>query len=106
MKKGYDVTSYAKQQGIDFTEEFWLKDGYLIVNFDITALDSKGNVRYSYINKDNYIENELCSMWLLEGGAKKKTDAKGLSIQFLAGDALIFFTNETASDDYSSDGLY
>ncbi len=106
VKKGYDVANYAKQKGINFKEEFWLKDGYLIVNFDITALDMEGNIRYSYINKENYIENDFCSMWLLEGGAKKKTDSNGLSIQFLAGDALIFSTNETASDDYSSDGIY
>lgn len=106
VEKGTDVTDYAKKNGINLKEDFWLKDGYLIVNFDIQAVDPDGNVRYSYINKENYIENHYCSMWLMEGGAVKKTDTNGLSIQFLAGDALIFSTNETASDDYSSDGIY
>lgn len=38
--KGFDVADYAnKQYGIDYKESFWLKDGYVIVNFCVRLVD-------------------------------------------------------------------
>lgn len=105
VKKETNVAKYAKEHGITFKEDFWLKKGYLIVNFDILAIDSFGKPRYSYINKKNYQEKEQCSMWLMEGGVKEKQINK-IVFQFLAGDALIYSLKETAADDYERDGLY
>jgi hypothetical protein len=105
-KKGTDVASYAAQKGITYQEEFWKKDGYIVVNFDIKAYDSANNLRYNYTNKDNYLANGLCCMWLLEGFQLTKTDYAGTEFNFLLGDVLMYDTDTTASDDYSSSGIY
>lgn len=106
VSKGYDVASYAAQKGITYKEDFWKKDGYLIVNFDIKAYDSRGNLRYSYTNKENYLNQGLCCMWLLEGYQMTKTDNQGVNFNFLLGDVLLYDTDTSASDDYASSGIY
>ena len=105
VKKGSNVSEYMRKHGINYQEDFWLKDGYLIANFDLVAEDSSG-IRYSYINKGNYQNLNHCSMWLMEGGANTKTDVNGVTFSFLAGDCLIFSTDQTSEDDYISDGIY
>ena len=105
-KKGVDVASYAAEHGITYQEDFWKKDGYLIVNFDIKAYDKDGNLRYSYANKENYLNQGFCSMWILEGYQLRKTDYDKTEFNFLLGDVLFYDTDTTASDDYASSGIY
>lgn len=105
-KKGMDVAAYASEHGITFQEDFWKKDGYLIINFDIKAYDKDGNLRYSYANKENFLNQGFCSMWILEGYQLKKTDYDKNEFNFLLGDVLFYDTDTTASDDYASSGIY
>jgi hypothetical protein len=106
VSDGFDIATYAAQNGVTYKEDFWKKDGYLIVNFDIKAYDNAGNLRYSYTNKENYLNNGLCCMWLLEGYQMTKTDNKGVDFNFLLGDVLLYDTDVSASDDYASSGIY
>ena len=41
VKKGFDVTKYAHENGgIDYKEDFWKKDGYIVVNFEIVTFEA------------------------------------------------------------------
>lgn len=98
---GYDVAGYMKKYGMDFTESFWLKDGYIIVNFNIVTIDKNGKERLSYINGTNYLNKGNCSMWVTEGAPLQKTDYKGTTFNFKAGDFIIYYTDKKYSDDYT-----
>lgn len=106
VEKGYDVYSYASNYGINYKESFWKKDGYIIVNFDIVAVDNNGNERLSYLNSTNYMNNDHCSMWVMEGGVPSKTDSNNTVFNFKAGDFILYYTNQSIKDDYSIGGTH
>ena len=97
---GYDVNDHLKKYGIDYLEDFWLKDGYIIVNFHIVSYDMDGNENLSYTNAYNYLNNGHCSMWVMEGGATEKTDNTGAKFRLYAGDFMFYYTSKKHSDDY------
>ena len=97
---GYDVYDHLKKHGIDYTEDFWLKDGYIIVNFYIETIDKNGNRNLSYINGANYMYNEHCSMWITEGAMLQKTDNKDATFKLKAGDVVLYYTDKKHSEDY------
>lgn len=106
VEKGYDVYSYASKHGINYKESFWKKDGYIIVNFDIVAVDNNGNERLSYLNSTNYINSGHCSMWVMEGGIPSKTDNNNTVFNFKAGDFILYNTNQSIKNDYSIGGTH
>jgi len=106
VAKDYDVFGYSQKHGVDFSEDFWLKDGYIIVNLSIEAMDPYGERRLSYINPINYTENGNCSMWVLEGPPLEKQSYKGPKFKFFAGDFIIYDTNRKAGDNYSGGAIY
>lgn len=97
---GYDVYGYMKKHGIDYKENFWLKNGYIIVNFNIITVDKNGKERLSYVNANNYLNNGNCSMWVTEGAPVQKTDSKGTKFTFRSGDVVIYYSDKKFSEDY------
>ena len=103
--KGFDVIRYARDHyGIDYKESFWLKNGYIIVNFDIETIHN--DKRYlSYINQEN-ASNGYCNMWNMEGYQYEKTDYKGNVFEFIDGDYILYNTDHSAAKDYISAGTH
>lgn len=97
---GYDVNGYLKKYGIDYQENFWLKDGFIIINFNIESYDKNGNRNLSYINGPNYLNNGHCSMWITEGGVAEKSDNTDSTFSIRAGDVVFYHTGKKHSDDY------
>ena len=106
VKKDYNVIEYSGKYGVDFSEDFWLKDGYIIVNLRIETLDQYGERHLSYINPVNYQENGYCSMWIMEDPPLSKTDDKGVTFEFYAGDFVIYYADKKASEDYLGGAIY
>ena len=98
---GYDVYDYLRKHGIDYGEDFWLKNGYIIVNFNIVTIDDHGKEHLSYINANNYLNNGNCSMWVTEGAPLEKEDYKGNKFNLKAGDSILYYTDKKSSDDYT-----
>jgi len=87
---GYDVDSYVEKHGAcNYEEEFWKKDGYLIVHFDIAAYDKNGKLIMTYSNSKTNLLNGMCNMWKMEGYQIKKTDSSGQEFIFEEGDVII-----------------
>lgn len=105
VRKDFDVTGYAVDHGyIDYNESFWLTGGYVIVNFDITTIKD-GKSHLSYANTAN-ASNGYCNMWQREGFQKEKTDFKGNKFQFTYGDFVLYHTDKSVNDDYTSGGTH
>ncbi|SHL10207.1 hypothetical protein SAMN02745136_04092 [Anaerocolumna jejuensis DSM 15929] len=105
VPKGYDVSNYALHHGgLDYHEKFWLKEGYIIVNFDITTVKD-GELNLSYINAANS-ENGYCNMWKREGYQYRKTSYHGISFNFQDGDYVIYYANHSVQEDYISSGTH
>lgn len=100
VEAGYDVYDHLKKYGIDYKENFWLKDGYLIVNFNIITIDARGKEHLSYINANNYLNNGNCSMPITEGAVLQKTDNQGTVFNLKAGDFVIYYSDKSYDDDY------
>ena len=108
LPKGFDITNYAGNKGgIDYTEDIWLKNGYIVVNYDIQTIQ-KGNSEeshLSYINKDNALKG-YCNMWRMEGSQLVKTDTAGNTFEFKYGDYIMYYTDKSAAQDYISGGTH
>ncbi len=104
VAKDYDVYDYARKQGVNFKEDFWLDDGYIIVNMDIRAIDGYGRERLRYFNGDSSLSPDN-SMWQTEGFISKKVAYGGAEFNFEEGDFLIYKINSRAQEDYTFDGL-
>ncbi len=105
--KDYDVASYAKNNGgLTFDEAFWLKDGYLIVNFQIETIQNKER-HLSYVNTENAI-NGWCNMWKMEGGVSSKKDIHGNTYSIMDGDYVMYEIgrNKNVNYDYKTGGIY
>lgn len=106
VSKGFDVMDYADKYGVDYGESFWLKGGYIIVNFAIETIGEDGSRRLSYINHDNYMDHGNCSMWLLESPVLNKTSFGGTTFHFYAGDFVVYYSDKKVSDDFSTGAIY
>ena len=103
--KDYDILEYVKYNGpLNYKEKFWLKNGYIVVNFEIeTVKDGKRHL--SYINTDNATEG-YCNMWKREGYQYEKTDFKDITFNFQDGDYIMYYTDKSVNDDYISAGTH
>lgn len=107
LSKDFDLNTYIKDNGaIDFDESIWLKNGYIVVNFDIvTYKEGKEEGHLSYINKDNALKG-YCNMWKMEGSQLVKTDNTGNTFEFKYGDYVMYYTDKSAAQDYISGGTH
>ncbi|WP_167959029.1 DUF5704 domain-containing protein [Anaerosporobacter faecicola] len=107
LPKGYDLEKYfITHDRVDFTEDMWLKNGYIIVNFEIiTYQEGKEEGHLSYINKENALAG-YCNMWDLEGAPLRKVDVEGNVFEFKYGDYLLYYTERSAAKDYRSGGTH
>lgn len=105
VPKGFDVITYSLHHGgLNYHEDFWLKEGYIIINFDITTVKD-GNLNLSYINGANS-GNGYCNMWKREGFQYQKTSYPGIDFEFQDGDYVIYYANHSVQEDYKSSGTH
>lgn len=105
VPKGYDVKAEEeKSGGFHFHEDFWLKNGYIMIQFDIAAI--KDNKRYlSYINTDN-ANMGFCNMWRQEGFHYQRTDVSNVVWNLKDGDSFLYQTDRCVGNDYFVGGTH
>ncbi len=103
--KGFDIIEYWKKNGgFTYKEPFWLKGGYVIVNFAIETIQD-GKRHLSYMNPVNASSGYL-NMWKREGYQYKKIDYNGVNFNFIDGDYILYDTDKSAAEDYISGGTH
>lgn len=102
VPKDYDVFEYAKKHGLNGKESFWLKNGYIMVNFKIDTVKDQ-----QFSSPDlSYYDVPLGNMWNIEGAIKTKVDDNNVSFTFNRGDMILYDLDKKASDDYKSGGTH
>ncbi|HEX3029689.1 MAG TPA: hypothetical protein VHT34_10390, partial [Clostridia bacterium] len=87
-----------KNNGLDGKEPIWLKNGYIIVNFDITTVKN-GDFDHPFLS---YYNAPNCNMWETEGYDYIKKDYSGAVFSLADGDTLFYYASKRSSDDYGS----
>ncbi len=113
-----DEVKAACAGGVTYNEDCWIKDGYLIVNFEIRTVDG-GVYHLAYnaagMNTADYTDGEDeiklagdCNMWSVEQFIKQKKSDNGVTFNFEDGDFLVYDLSATsnATDDYTSGGTH
>lgn len=101
----YDLIGYIMANGgVDYHESFWLKDGYIIVNFEIETIQNRRR-HLSYLNLYNELRG-YCNMWKKEGFSYEKVDCFGNKFNFIDGDTFLYYTDQSAGKDYRSGGTH
>ncbi len=96
VEKGVDVKDYCQKNTLTFREDFWKKEGYLVVNFDIETIKD-GKRHLSYIN-ETMSQIGYCNMWKKEGFLYEYV--------FRDGDMGLFELKKSAALDYQSRGTH
>lgn len=95
-------------EGVDFSENYWLRDGYLLVNFKPVSYEGgKEHLLYNSQVGDNKNKKEFINMWNIENRQSKKTDKNGQAFNFNEGDFILYDLDKNVmDDDYSSAGTH
>ncbi len=103
VSKGLNIAEWGRTHGgLDEKSPIFLKDGYIIVNFNIETIqdgDTK-NPYLQYINAPEMLPTG--SQWKLEGFRSLVRDAYGYQYQLLQGDVVFYHANKSSRDDFQS----
>jgi hypothetical protein len=100
---GLDIANHAESRdGINGKESFWLKDGYIIVNFRIETYhaDDAGKINGPVLGYWHGSYNR----WEDEGFEYVQKDSHGKTFQLDSGDVVFYHANKKSSDDYKVGG--
>nr|WP_297937738.1 DUF5704 domain-containing protein [uncultured Lachnoclostridium sp.] len=105
VPKNFDLVEAEETYGsFNFREDFWLKDGYIMVQFDIVTVKN-GKRHLSYTNLAN-AKTGYCNMWRMEGFNYHKMDSDGVVWQLEDGDTFLYNARRRASLDYRTGGTH
>lgn len=96
---GTNLAEYGRLNGgLDDDSGIFLKDGYIVVNFDIESIQ-EGNVNEPYLQ---YIHAPLMNQWQLEGYDKLITDSYSSQFNVKDGDVVFYNADKSSKNDFSS----
>lgn len=105
VPKDFDLVKAEEMYGsFNFREDFWLRDGYIMVQFDIVTIKN-GKKHLSYTNLEN-AKTGFCNMWKMEGFNYQKMDSDGVVWQLKDGDTFLYNTRRRVSLDYRTGGTH
>ncbi len=78
-----------------------LKDGYLIVNFDIVADNTESRYTLDYVNEKNHTEQGHCSMWENDLIDEMVRLENGNSFRLYPGDLFVYDTSRLLQEEYT-----
>lgn len=88
--------------------ENWLKNGYILINFQIWArnkIESEDKLYLSYCNQWN-AWNGYCNMWRLEGFNYNRKDIDGIDYSLIDGDSIVYDLDHSLIEDYKTQGTH
>ncbi|GIO31448.1 hypothetical protein J2TS6_25890 [Paenibacillus albilobatus] len=99
VEAGTNVAEYGRTHGgLDSKSPIFLKNGYIIVNFNIESI-RQGDLNHPYLQ---YIHAPLMNQWQLEGFNRSIQDAYGHRFTLKDGDILFYHADKSSRDDFSS----
>lgn len=98
VPKGTDLESLARQNQLDEKTMVFLRDGYIVVNFNIETLRS-GNTNAPHLQ---YIYAPLMNQWQMEGFDNSPVDGQGRSWPMQDGDVVLYHADQSSRNDFQS----
>lgn len=98
VRQGTNISEYARtNRGIDEKSPIFLKNGYIIVNFNLESIQ-EGKVNAPHLQ---YIHAPLMNQWKMEGYQNRVFDAYGHAFSLLDGDVVFYHADQSSRDDFS-----
>lgn len=99
VKAGTDIAEYGRTHGgLHDKSPIFLRDGYLIVNFNIESIRD-GRTAAPHLQ---YIQAPLMNQWRLEGFERTIRDSFGHTFVLQDGDVLFYHANLSSRDDFGA----
>lgn len=98
VPKGTNLESLARQNQLDEKASVFLKDGYIVVNFNIETLRD-GNTEAPHLQ---YIYAPLMNQWQMEGFNNRPVDSQGRTWLLKDGDVVFYHADQSSRSDFQS----
>ncbi|WDQ35267.1 DUF5704 domain-containing protein [Paenibacillus marchantiae] len=98
VPKGTNLESLARQNQLDEKASVFLKDGYIVVNFNIETLRD-GNTEAPHLQ---YIYAPLMNQWKMEGFNNRPVDSQGRTWHLKDGDVVFYHADQSSRSDFQS----
>lgn len=98
VPKGTDLEPLARQNQLDEKSNVFLKNGYIVVNFNMESLRN-GNTEAPHLQ---YIHAPLMNQWQMEGFNKTPTDSQGRTWPLKDGDIVFYHADQSSRNDFQS----
>ncbi|MEB9896264.1 DUF5704 domain-containing protein [Bacillus cereus] len=99
VKVGTNIAEYGRTHGgLSDESPIFLKDGYIIVNFNIETIRN-ADLKNPHLQ---YIHAPLMNQWQLEGFHRNIQDSYGNKFSVLDGDIVFYNADKSSRDDFSS----
>lgn len=96
VEEGKNIAGYGQTHRLNKSHPLFLRDGYLIVNFDIETIQ-KGDLSKPHLQ---YINGELSNQWKREGFKYSFTDPYGFNFPLIDGDVIFYHGDQSSLDDF------
>ncbi|WP_442602883.1 DUF5704 domain-containing protein [Paenibacillus sp. KN14-4R] len=109
VKKGTNIPDYGIKNVLDEKSPIFLKNGYIIVNFNLETIQNKdlNHPHLQYIHTPAMLQTDPNrNQWTLEGYRRSFTDPYGVTFQLQDGDVLFYHADQSSYDDFRSGGTH
>ncbi|PIH59906.1 hypothetical protein CS562_08205 [Paenibacillus sp. LK1] len=98
VPKGTNLELLARQNQLDEKASVFMKDGYIVVNFNIETLRD-GNTEAPHLQ---YIYAPLMNQWQMEGFNNRPVDSQGRTWPLKDGDVVFYHADQSSRSDFQS----
>lgn len=98
VPKGTDLEPVARQNQLDEKSPVFLRNGYIVVNFNIESLRN-GDTDAPHLQ---YIHAPLMNQWQMEGFQRSPVDHEGSTWPIQDGDVVFYHANRSSRNDFQS----
>lgn len=102
IPKGFNLAEYGRKNGLNDKSSIFLRDGYIIVNFNLETIRNK-DLNNPHLQ---YIHGLLNNQWQMEGFQRSFTDPYSVTFQLKDGDVVFYHANLSSYDDYGTGGTH
>ncbi|OME50743.1 hypothetical protein BSK66_24860 [Paenibacillus odorifer] len=99
---GTNLAEYGRTHRLDDNAPIFLRDGYIVVNFNIETIRNK-DIAHPYLQ---YKNAPLDNQWQMEGYQRSFVDPYGAAFSLLDGDVVFYHADLSSYDDFGTGGTH
>lgn len=99
---GFNVAEYGRTHRLDDNAPIFLRDGYIVVNFNIETIRNK-DIAHPHLQ---YKNAPLDNQWQMEGYQRSFVDPYGAAFPLIDGDVVFYHADLSSYDDFGTGGTH